>query len=93
MEPQEKQQLHDISQPDAQLEDSPPPASIVYPNIDPIVSGMNAYRLAESLIKVGASVKLQVFADAPHGFALDTMEQPVSDWPEMCKVGWCKPIV
>ncbi|KAL1869104.1 hypothetical protein Daus18300_005640 [Diaporthe australafricana] len=92
LEPPEKQELYDIVQPDVQLISNPPPSFIVYSGNDPIVPVVNAYRLAEGLTQAGAQVELHVFADAPHGFALDTVDLPVSKWPEVC-ASWIKQIV
>ncbi|KAH7010426.1 Alpha/Beta hydrolase protein [Ilyonectria destructans] len=83
--PVEKQALYDAVQPDVQLNSPAPPTFIVYSNNDPVVPVVNAYRLAEGITKAGGPVELHVFADAPHGFALDTPDQPVSDWPLMCE--------
>ncbi|KAL5115574.1 hypothetical protein ACEQ8H_006550 [Pleosporales sp. CAS-2024a] len=85
LEPPEKQQFYDIVQPDVQLAAVVPPTFIVYSDNDPVVPVVNAYRLAEGVSKAGAPVELHVFADAPHGFALDTVDQPVSKWPTMCE--------
>jgi acetyl esterase/lipase len=89
LEPPEKQKLYDIVQPDVQLQSSVPPTFIVYSGNDPVVPVVNAYRLAEGITKTGASVELHVFADAPHGFALDTVGLPVSKWTSMCEE-WMK---
>ncbi|KAH4066007.1 hypothetical protein HBH98_085690 [Parastagonospora nodorum] len=89
LEPPEKQQLYDIVQPDVQLTSAVPPTFIVYSGNDPVVPVVNAYRLAEGITKTGASVELHVFADAPHGFALDTIGMPVSKWTRMCEE-WLK---
>ncbi|KAF4968040.1 hypothetical protein FZEAL_10443 [Fusarium zealandicum] len=91
--PAEKQALYDTLQPDAQLASPAPPAFIVYSNNDPVVPVTNAYRLAEAVTKSGGSVELHIFADAPHGFGLDTKGLPVSNWPSMCEAwlrqnGW-----
>lgn len=84
--PKEKQELYDVVQPDVQLRSPAPPVFIVYSNNDPVVPVVNAYRLAEGFTKSGAPVELHVFADAPHGFALDSpRELPVSKWPVMCE--------
>ncbi|KAF4344000.1 endo-1 4-beta-xylanase B [Fusarium beomiforme] len=84
--PKEKQELYDIVQPDVQLSSPAPPVFIVYSNNDPVVPVVNAYRLAEAFTKHGAPVELHIFADAPHGFALDSpKELPVSKWPAMCE--------
>lgn len=85
LEPLEKQQLYDTIQPDVQLISSAPPTFIVYSGNDSVVPAVNAYRLAEGITKTGASVELHVFADAPHGFALDTVGLPVSKWKSMCE--------
>lgn len=91
LEPPEKQELYDTVQPDVQLNDGPPPTFIVYSGNDPIVPVVNAYRLSDGLTKAGSQVELHVFADAPHGFALDTKDKPVSKWPDSC-VAWMKQI-
>ncbi|RSM04616.1 hypothetical protein CEP52_006778 [Fusarium oligoseptatum] len=83
--PAEKQSLYDIVQPDAQIKSPAPPTFIVYSNNDPIVPVVNAYRLAGGITSGGGSVELHIFADAPHGFALDTPDLPVSKWPSMCE--------
>lgn len=86
LEPPEKQLLYDTVQPDVQISGTAPPTFIVYSGNDPVVPVVNAYRLAEGISASGASVELHVFADAPHGFALDTSEQvPVSRWPALCE--------
>mgnify|MGYP004534785239 CR=1 FL=1 len=82
--PPEKQELYDVVQPDVQIRTAPP-TFIVYSRNDPVVPVVNAYRLAEGITKAGAAVELHVFADAPHGFALDTVGLPVSKWPELCE--------
>lgn len=83
--PVEKQALYDTVQPDVQLNSPAPPVFIVYSNNDPVVPVTNAYRLAEGVTKAGGSVELHIFADAPHGFALDTPNLPVSNWPSLCE--------
>ncbi|KAE8165866.1 Alpha/Beta hydrolase protein [Aspergillus tamarii] len=83
--PLEKQALYDSVQPDVQLNAPAPPTFIVYSNNDPVVPVVNAYRLADGITKSGGSVELHVFADAPHGFAFDTENLPVSNWPSMCE--------
>lgn len=88
LEPPEKQELYDVVQPDAQIKIAPA-TFIVYSGNDPIVPVVNAYRLAESITKAGAAVELHIFADAPHGFALDTAGLPVSNWPNLCEA-WMK---
>jgi acetyl esterase/lipase len=89
LEPPEKQQLYDTVQPDAQLKSPAPPTFIVYSGTDAVVPVVNAYRLAESITKTGALLELHIFADAPHGFALDTVDMPVSRWTVMCEE-WLK---
>lgn len=84
LEPPEKQKLYDVVQPDVQITIAPP-TFIVYSGNDPIVPVVNAYRLAEGITKAGGAVELHVFADAPHGFALDTKDLPVSRWPQLCE--------
>ncbi|KAI4602349.1 hypothetical protein KJ359_009590 [Pestalotiopsis sp. 9143b] len=83
--PPEKQTLYDVVQPDVQLAPSCPPTFIVYSGNDAVVPVVNAYRLAEGIGRAGGAVELHVFADAPHGFALDTKELPVSKWPVLCE--------
>lgn len=85
LEPPEKQELYNILQPDVQLIHSAPPTFIVYSGNDPIVPVVNAYRLAEGITKAGGTVELHVFADAPHGFGIDTEGLPVSKWPSLCE--------
>ncbi|KAH8591793.1 esterase/lipase [Bisporella sp. PMI_857] len=85
LEPPEKQKLYDVVQPDVQLVNPAPPTFIVYSGNDPIVPVVNAYRLAEGITKAGGAVELHVFADAPHGFALDTQGLPISKWPDLCE--------
>lgn len=91
LEPPQKQELYDTVQPDVQLNDGAPPTFIVYSGNDPIVPVVNAYRLADGLTNAGGQVELHVYADAPHGFALDTKDKPVSKWPDSC-VAWMKQI-
>ncbi len=83
--PAEKQAMYDRLQPDAQLLPDPPPAFIVYAGNDPVVPVENARRLHAALAAKGGVAELHVFADAPHGFALDTMGMPVSVWPMLCE--------
>lgn len=83
--PAEKQELYDRLQPDAQLLPDPPPAFIVYAGNDPVVPVENARRLHAAWTGRGGSAELHVFADAPHGFALDTIGLPVSVWPALCE--------
>jgi acetyl esterase/lipase len=85
LEPPKKQLLYDIVQPDVQLSSQVPPTFIVYSGNDAVVPVVNAYRLAEAITKTGTKVELHVFADAPHGFALDTVGLPVSKWTDMCE--------
>lgn len=87
--PVEKQSLYDMVQPDVEIKSPAPPTFIVYSNNDPVVPVVNAYRLAEGITNSGGSVELHIFADAPHGFALDTLNLPVSKWPSMCEA-WLK---
>ncbi|KAI1398618.1 Alpha/Beta hydrolase protein [Hypoxylon fuscum] len=87
LEPPAKQALYDTVIPDEQLAHPAPPTFIVYSANDPVVPVVNAYRLTEGLTKAGGSVELHVFADAPHGFAMDTEGLPVSKWPSLCE-GW-----
>ncbi|KAH7355911.1 Alpha/Beta hydrolase protein [Pyrenochaeta sp. MPI-SDFR-AT-0127] len=83
--PVEKQALYDALQPDVQLKSPAPPTFIVYSGNDPVVPVVNAYRLAEGVSKTGGSVELHVFADAPHGFGVDTVGLPVSGWTGLCE--------
>jgi dipeptidyl aminopeptidase/acylaminoacyl peptidase len=83
--PVEKQALYDALQPDAQLLPGPPPTFIVYAGNDPVVPVENAHRLHDALKAAGGQPELHIFADAPHGFALDTPDQPVSLWPKLCE--------
>jgi acetyl esterase/lipase len=85
LEPPEKQALYNAVQPDVQLMSYVPPTFIVYSGNDPVVPVTNAYRLAEGITKAGAPVELHVFADAPHGFAIDTPGLPISEWTGMCE--------
>ncbi|KAF6834902.1 esterase/lipase [Colletotrichum musicola] len=85
LEPPAKQELYDTVVPDAQLRRPAPPSFVVYSASDPIVPVVNAYRIAQGLQEAGAPVELHVFADAPHGFGVDTEGLPVSKWPAMCE--------
>lgn len=89
--PVEKQALYDRLQPDAQLLPAPPPAFIVYAENDPVVPVENAYRLRAAWIAAGGAAELHAFADAPHGFALDTKGLPVSVWPVLCEA-WLRQV-
>jgi acetyl esterase/lipase len=89
--PVEKQALYDSLQPDAQLRADPPPAFIVYAGNDPVVPVENARRLEAALTGAGGAVELHVFADAPHGFALDAQGLPVSIWPTLCEA-WLRQV-
>ncbi len=89
--PIEKQALYDALQPDAQLLPAPPPAFIVYAGSDPVVPVENARRLHAAWSAAGGAAELHVFADAPHGFALDTPGLPVSIWPTLCEA-WLRQI-
>lgn len=91
--PVEKQALYNAVQPDAQLLSPVPPLFIVYAGNDPVVPVVNAYRLAQAAGEKGALVETHVFADAPHGFGVDTAGKPVGKWMEMCEAwmrqgGW-----
>jgi acetyl esterase/lipase len=89
--PVEKQAMYDRLQPDAQLLPSPPPAFIVYAGNDPVVPVENARRLHTAWQDAGGAAELHVFADAPHGFALDTQGLPVSIWPTLCE-SWLRQV-
>ena len=89
--PVEKQALYDALQPDAQLLSEPPPTFIVYAGNDPVVPVENAHRLHRALRDAGGSTELHIFADAPHGFALDTTDMPVSIWPTLCEA-WLRQV-
>lgn len=89
--PIEKQALYDALQPDAQLLPEPPPAFIVYAGNDGVVPVANAHRLHEAWLARGGSAELHVFADAPHGFALDTANLPVAAWPRLAEA-WLRHI-
>lgn len=83
--PPEKQAMYDRLQPDAQLLPDPPPAFIVYSGNDAVVPVENGRRLHSAWTSAGGRAELHVFADAPHGFALDTTNLPVSVWPDLCE--------
>ena len=83
--PVEKQALYDALQPDAQLLPAPPPAFIVYAGNDPVVPIDNAHRLHAAWLAAGGAAELHIFADAPHGFALDTVGLPVAAWPRLAE--------
>ena len=83
--PVEKQAMYDRLQPDAQLLAGPPPCFITYAGNDPVVPVENARRLHAAWEQAGVSAELHVFADAPHGFALDTEGLPVAIWPLLCE--------
>lgn len=85
--PPEKQHLYDTLQPDTQLLSPVPPVFIVYSGNDPVVPVVNAYRLAEGCGGKGGKVEVHVFADAPHGFGVDTVGLPVAGWTGLCE-GW-----
>ncbi len=89
--PVEKQAMYDRLQPDAQLLPSPPPAFIVYAGNDPVVPVENARRLHTAWQDADGAAELHVFADAPHGFALDTQGLPVSIWPTLCEA-WLRQV-
>ena len=83
--PPEKQAMYDRLQPDTQLLPDPPPAFIVSSGNDAVVPVENARRLYSALIQRDGAAELHIFADAPHGFALDTADMPVSVWPKLCE--------
>jgi acetyl esterase/lipase len=89
--PAEKQTLYDALQPDTQLRVGPPPAFIVYAANDTVVPVDNAWRLHAAWLAAGGAAELHVFADAPHGFALDTPDLPVSTWPALCEA-WLRQV-
>ncbi|WP_206245372.1 alpha/beta hydrolase [Novosphingobium terrae] len=89
--PAEKQAMYDRLQPDAQLLPAPPPGFIVYAGNDPVVPVENAHRLQKAWIAAGGLAELHIFADAPHGFALDTKDLPVSVWPVLCEA-WLRQV-
>ncbi|MDO6412863.1 alpha/beta hydrolase [Sphingomonas sp. BIUV-7] len=89
--PAEKQAMYDRLQPDAQLLPAPPPAFIVYSGNDPVVPVENAFRLHRAIVEAKGTSELHIFADAPHGFALDTPGLPVSRWPALCEA-WLRQI-
>lgn len=89
--PIEKQALYDALQPDVQLLPAPPPAFIVYAANDPVVPVTNAHRLHAAWLERGGVAELHVFADAPHGFALDTTGLPVAAWPRLAEA-WLRQI-
>lgn len=85
LDPVEKQALYNALQPDLQLCTNPPPTFIVYAGSDPVVPVTNAIRFYDALRDKGASAEMHIFAQAPHGFALDTKGAPVSIWPCLCE--------
>lgn len=87
--PAEKQQFYNVLQPDIQIKSPAPPAFLVYSASDPVVPVVNAYRLAEGLGTAGRPAEIHVFSEAPHGFAIDTVGLPVSEWTGMCE-RWLK---
>ncbi|AQR75706.1 alpha/beta hydrolase [Sphingomonas sp. LM7] len=89
--PIEKQAMYDRLQPDAQLIAGPPPTFIIYAGNDAVVPVENARRLHAAFGAAGASAELHVFTDAPHGFALDTPDLPVSLWPRLCEA-WLRQV-
>lgn len=89
--PPEKQVLYDQLQPDVQLLPEPPPTFIVYSANDAVVPVDNAHRLHSALMHAGGSAELHIFADAPHGFALDTQGLPVAVWPSLCEA-WLRQV-
>lgn len=89
--PAEKQALYDRVQPDAQLAPNPPPAFIVYSGNDPVVPVENGLRFYAAVRAAGGVADLHIFGDAPHGFALDTPDLPVTSWPTLC-AAWLRQI-
>ncbi|WP_426264954.1 alpha/beta hydrolase [Sphingomonas sp. PWP1-2] len=89
--PVEKQAMYDRLQPDAQLLQDPPPAFIVYSGNDPVVPVENARRLHAAWEQAGGAAECHIFADAPHGFALDTQGLPVLVWPQLC-AAWLRQV-
>ncbi len=89
--PVEKQAMYDQLQPDVQVLRPPPPAFLVYAGNDPVVPVENARRLHGAWQAVGGMAELHVFADAAHGFALDTKGLPVSLWPMLCEA-WLRQV-
>lgn len=90
LQPPEKQVLYDAMQPDAQLMPAPPPAFLVYAGNDRVVPVENARRLHRAWLAAGSTAELHVFADAPHGFALDS-DGPVAIWPKLCEA-WLRQV-
>ncbi len=89
--PPAKQALYDALQPDRDLAPAPPPAFVVYAANDTVVPVVNAQRLETAWRERGGACELHVFADAPHGFALDTPDLPVSLWPRLCEA-WLRQV-
>ena len=89
--PLEKQAMYDRLQPDAHLRAGPPPCFIIYAANDPVVPVENARRLHAAWERAGTAAELHVFADAPHGFALDTAGLPVAVWPRLCEA-WLRQV-
>jgi len=89
--PVQKQAMYDRLQPDLQLLDNPPPCFIVYAGNDPVVPVENARRLHGAWGQAGGAAELHIFADAPHGFALDTHDLPVTIWPILC-ASWLRQV-
>lgn len=89
--PTEKQAMYDRLQPDAQLLPEPPPTFIVYAQNDAVVPAVNALRLRDAVVAAGGMAELHMFADAPHGFAMDTHGLPVSLWPMLCEA-WLRQV-
>ena len=82
--PPEKQALYEALQPDVQLNDSPPPAFIVYSAEDPVVPVENAYRLGAAIRAKGGQAETHVYQRGAHGFALREQSLPVGQWPAAC---------
>ncbi len=89
--PPAKQAFYDRLQPDADLIADPPPAFLVYAANDAVVPVENAWRLHRAWLGAGGTAECHIYADAPHGFALDTPDLPVSRWPHAC-AAWLRQI-
>ncbi|KAI6710437.1 hypothetical protein JHW43_007045 [Diplocarpon mali] len=87
--PLEKQKLYNSVQPDVQLVSPAPPSFILYPGNDSIVPIVHAYELCKGVSKAGRAVELHKFSDAPHGFGIDNIDFPVSNWTLLCEK-WLK---
>ncbi|OWP06901.1 twin-arginine translocation pathway signal sequence domain protein [Marssonina coronariae] len=87
--PLEKQKLYNSVQPDVQLVSPAPPSLILYPGNDSIVPIVHAYELCKGVSKAGRAVELHKFSNAPHGFGIDNIDLPVSNWTLLCEK-WLK---